>query len=76
MATTQGTQHTPHTTIVADGMVRLRRAVAPEISREVEARYAERMAKASVWRRVTLLRQMRREIDQRVAERASIDSLY
>lgn len=45
------------------------RSLDPAVRAQVEAEYADRLASASTWRRVTLLRQMRREIEWRLGER-------
>lgn len=77
---TQGRGLTPGRTggpgIACDGLIHMWSALDPGIRAEVEAEFAERLANASSWRKVTLQRQMRREIDRRMRQQCSVDGIY
>jgi hypothetical protein len=62
--------------MVADGPLRLRRALAIEIRREVEAKYATDWAKAGFYRRLRLRAKIESEIQKRAHKATPRYALY
>jgi len=69
-------RHNSRQGIVADGHRRAVRALEPVVRAEVEAEYADRLTAAPRRERARLRREMRRETERRIAERAPPDALY
>jgi hypothetical protein len=66
---------------VVDGFERACASIEQQVRTDVIAEYADRLAAASFWQRVSLKRKLKRDIERRVAERIkatgiSPDSLY
>jgi hypothetical protein len=69
------TMATPSDFIV-DGYDQARSRIEPEIVAAVHAEYAEQLHKATLFGRLWLKWQMRREIERRIADKAPPDALY
>lgn len=65
-----------HTDFIYEGRELHYDAVAPQIRAEVQAEFAERLAKASSLERILLWFEMNREIRRRIAATVSERSLY
>jgi hypothetical protein len=65
-----------HTHIIHEGRDLHYDAVAPQIRVEVQAEFADRLAKASPLRRILLRLEMNRETRRRIAAAVSQHSLY
>ena len=61
---------------IADGYTRAFEALHPEISATVRAEYAARLEDASASDRLRLDREIEREIQRRIHEKAPPDALY
>lgn len=62
--------------IVADGQRRSYNAYIAQVRAEVEAKRADELAAAGLWRRWQIRREIEREIEQRMAKLAPKDWLY
>lgn len=69
-------KHAKQAPIVADGHSHARAALIEQVTREVQARYAEALAVAGFWGRLRLRRRMRQEIERRMEELAPDNALY
>ena len=61
---------------VVNGYESAESALLPEIRRQVEAEFAERLSAAGLFRRWILRRQIRAEISRRLDQQAPPDGLY
>ena len=64
------------TRIVADGQKRAYDGNVEQVRAEVEAKYAEELRRAGVWKRMQLRRKMEKEIRERMKKIAPSDGLY
>ncbi|MCA9258166.1 MAG: hypothetical protein KDA61_03145 [Planctomycetales bacterium] len=68
------TSRTPGPSPFFGSHIRLWDSLDPKVRDEVESEFAQRLETATPWRRVSLQRQMRREIERRLGESTSNDA--
>ncbi len=62
--------------IVEDGQKRAYDGSVDQVQAEVEAKYAEELKKAGVWKRILVRRRIEQEIRERMRKIAPRDGLY